>query len=99
LTAAAARWRSVAPGDITWHVFEDGFVIFNQRTGSTHLLSAVGAAILEALLEAKHSLTLPDIQALLQIEISATDASVTQESLQSMLSEFEILGITEMEAI
>lgn len=89
------RWQSVPTHAIAWQEFDDECVVFNQCTGSTHLLGPVGAAVLQALLDAgAKSLTLGELQGLLQ----AHSAGAAQ-SLPDMLSELERLGLVQMEAV
>ncbi|WP_394789424.1 HPr-rel-A system PqqD family peptide chaperone [Rhodoferax sp.] len=100
MTAPAARWHSVAPDQIVWRDFDDEFVIFNQQTGSTHLLSGMGAAMLQALLDTPDGLSLADLQTQLTIDAeSSVDSDLIAESLQSVLSSFEALGLAEMDVV
>jgi PqqD family protein of HPr-rel-A system len=45
-----AVWRPLAPDGVAWREWGDELVVYNDATGSTHHLSALGAEVLLALL-------------------------------------------------
>lgn len=43
-------WRLLAPEGFAWREWDDELVIYNEATGSTHHLGALGAEVLLALM-------------------------------------------------
>jgi PqqD family protein of HPr-rel-A system len=44
------RWRPLRPQALAWREWDDEFVVFNDDTGSTHHLNALGGEVMLALL-------------------------------------------------
>ena len=44
------RWRPSRPQTLCWREWDDEFVVFNEDTGSTHHLNALGGEVMLALL-------------------------------------------------
>ena len=89
----APRWRSVAPDAIVWREWEGEFVLRNERTGSSHLLSPLAGSVLQVLLHSDRALTSIDIATRLgQAHAVATDADGCA-AIDEVLSEFHRLGL------
>ena len=44
------RWQPLRPQALCWREWDDEFVVFNDDTGSTHHLNALGGEVMLALL-------------------------------------------------
>ena len=44
------RWRPLRPQALCWREWDDEFVVFNDDTGSTHHLNALGGEVMLALI-------------------------------------------------
>ena len=44
------RWRPLRPQALCWREWDDEFVVFNDDTGSTHHLNALGGEVMLALM-------------------------------------------------
>ena len=44
------RWRPLRPQALCWRDWDDEFVVFNDDTGSTHHLNALGGEVILALI-------------------------------------------------
>jgi hypothetical protein len=73
---------------LIWRELEGELVVRSARTGSTHLLEPLAAAVLRALLEADAGLTVPDLVARLHVEGAFA-------AIDTVLSEFQRLGLAE----
>ncbi len=54
LPSAQVRWRAVPNDALAWREWAGEIVVFNQQTGSTHLLGKLGGEVLRHLLAAEH---------------------------------------------
>jgi PqqD family protein of HPr-rel-A system len=45
-----SRWRPLRPQALCWRDWDDEFVVFNDDTGSTHHLNALGGEVILALI-------------------------------------------------
>ena len=73
---------------LTWRELEGELVVRSARTGSTHLLEPLAAAVLRALVEADAGLTVPELITRLHVE-------GTFAAIEAVLSEFQRLDLAE----
>jgi len=72
-------------------------VVLNARSGSTHLLEPLAAEVLRALAEADAGMSIPDIVACLRDDAAAEEALEWLSAVESVLTEFQRLGLAEPE--
>jgi PqqD family protein of HPr-rel-A system len=81
---------------IVWREWDGEFVVRNERTGSTHLLGPLAGRVLQVLLESDSAFTSAEIISGLRDQ-AALDVVDTGAEIESVLSEFQRLGLTEPE--
>ena len=72
-------WHAVEPRAIAWRQWDDELVVYNDSTGSTHHLSALGGALMLALLRHASGIEM----AALVRDIAARDDTVEEALLSS----------------
>ena len=80
------RWRCVPAEDLVWRELDGELAVRNAASGSTHLLGALAAEVLQAMIEAHSGLTIGELAARV-----GKDTSTVQE----VITEFERLGLAE----
>ena len=55
------RWQPLRPQALCWREWDDEFVVFNDDTGSTHHLSALGGEVMLALLRHPDGIGVDDL--------------------------------------
>jgi PqqD family protein of HPr-rel-A system len=70
-------------------------VVFNQRTGSTHLLNEMGGEVLRRLIAAERGATIDALAAALSDDPSGTDDAGWRHAVAEVLSEFARLGLAQ----
>lgn len=88
----------MAADDLFWHGFDDEFVVFNQQTGRTHLLHPIGAALLQVLQDAGHSLDIAGLDSAVQQSVGDADFCIPREVLSQALTDLSQLGLTTLES-
>ena len=55
------RWQPLRPQALCWREWDDEFVVFNDDTGSTHHLNALGGEVMLALLRHPDGIAIGDL--------------------------------------
>jgi len=97
LSVSTLRWHTVPPEDLTWRELDGELVVRNARSGSTHLLEPLAGEVLRALLEAEDGMTISDLVAQLREDTATEGVSEWLAAVESVLSEFQRLGLAEPE--
>jgi PqqD family protein of HPr-rel-A system len=94
---ATPHWQVAATEVIDWREWGDEFVVRVASRSETHLLNAAAGSILLVLLDAHAALTLDEICATATQDADPSAASdmtaAERQSLQTILADFERLGI------
>ena len=91
------RWRSVPAAALAWREWDGEAVVFNQRTGSTHLLGELAGEVLRRLIAADRGATIDSLAAVLTTGPGDADADWAG-AIAEVLSEFARLGLVRAEA-
>jgi PqqD family protein of HPr-rel-A system len=93
------RWCAAPADALAWREWNGEIVVFNQATGSTHLLGALGGELFRRLLAADRGATIEALAAGLAAESGDTgdDADWTG-TIAEALAEFARLGLARAEA-
>ncbi len=89
-------WRLPSGSQFDWRKWDDDCVVFNPHSGSTHLLSEAGAAVLFALRDAGQPMTIK--QMALYFSDGANENNRADDltiQLETSLAEFERIGLVE----
>lgn len=97
LTLSAVRWCAVPGDDLIWRELDGELVVRNARSGSTHLLGPLAAAVLTTLVEARAGISVPGLVALLRGDTDTRSESEWSSAVEAVLSEFRRLGLAEPE--
>ena len=97
MSVSPLRWHTVPRSDLIWRELEGDLVVLNARSGSTHLLEPLAAEVLRTLAEADAGMSIPDIVECLQSDAAADEASEWLSAVESVLTEFQRLGLAEPE--
>ena len=90
-----ALWRAAPPDALAWREWDDEVVVFNQNTGSTHLLNEIGGEVLRRLIAAERGATVEALAAGLSADPSAADDAGWAGAVAEVLSEFARLGLAQ----
>lgn len=85
------RWTVAAPEALCWEQGEDESVLFDRRSGQTHLLTAVATECLQQLQNA--DLDLDQLTKILTVRFQAEPEQVTREQTNQMLMTLRELGL------
>jgi PqqD family protein of HPr-rel-A system len=88
---APLRWQAPAAGRIGWRHWDDAYVVFDDATADTHLLSGDAGAVLVALLDAAPSCTTAELLARVSGEATGDDAQLS--ALHEILAGLERIGL------
>jgi len=95
LPDAHVRWCATSDDALVWREWDGDVVVFNQDTGSTHLLGELGGEIFRRLVLAEHGVTVEALAVgLAGGEAEAADARLTG-SVAEVLSSFARLGLAQ----
>ena len=89
------RWCAVPHDARAWRDWEGEVVVFNQRTGSTHLLGELGSEIFRRLVAAQGGTTVEALAAGLTDDPSGTDDARWTGAVAEVLSDFARLGLAQ----
>ena len=87
------RWRSVPPDALSWRDWGGAVVVFNQETGSTHLLGEFAAAVLLRLAESTDGATVDTLATHVAPDPSDGADGDLKGAIADALSEFARLGL------
>jgi PqqD family protein of HPr-rel-A system len=91
LTGAATVWRLPEPHRFVWRSFDSYSLLFNERSGDTHVLDPLSREILDLLREAPH-----DEASLLRELGSLIDGQAPEaleHAVQQVLESFDAAGL------
>ena len=88
-------WCAAPPDALAWREWDDEVVVFNQNTGSTHLLNEIGGEVLRRLIAAERGATVEALAAGLSADPSAADDAGWAGAVAEVLSEFARLGLAQ----
>lgn len=83
------RWRAV---EIHWKEWDDGILVYNASSGSTHVLNPISAKILKAL--AKYPANIIEALERITQDIGPSDGEVLA-SIEKFVANLEELGLIE----
>ena len=91
------RWHSVPGHALVWREWDDEVVVFNQETGSTHLLGELAGEVLRLLVGAQCGATVDALAVDLTDAANGADAEVWAPAVAQVLSDLERLGLAQPE--
>jgi PqqD family protein of HPr-rel-A system len=97
LSNQSVRWYAVSDAALAWREWDGEVVVFNQETGSTHLLNALGAEVLRRLVAAERGATIGALAGELADSPSDADEPEWTRAIGEALSEFARLGLARPE--
>ena len=92
------RWNTISPDALAWHDWDCEVVVFNQATGSTHLLGELGGEIFRRLVAAKEGATVEALAAGLTDDPTDANNADWSAAVAGVLSDFARLGLAEPDA-
>ena len=87
------RWRAVPAEALLWREWDGEIVVFNQKSGSTHLLGQLAGEVLRRLTAADQGLTIPELAADLTDDPVGQDAEAWTRAVAGVLSDFARLRL------
>jgi len=90
-----ARWCAAPPDALAWREWDGEVVVFNQNTGSTHLLNEIGGEVLRHLIAADRGATVEALAAALTDDPGGVDDAGWTVAVAEVLSEFARLGLAQ----
>ncbi len=97
MSASALRWHTVPPEELTWRELDGQLVVLNARSGSTHLLEPLAGEVLRALIEGSPGMSVQDLVDRLRGDSADDDLPDWSAAIETVLSEFERLGLAQPE--
>jgi len=97
LSASALRWHTVPPEALTWRELDGDLVVRNACSGSTHLLEPLAGRVLRALIDTSNGMTIEDLVARLHADAVPEERAEEFAAIEAVLSEFQRLGLAELE--
>lgn len=94
---SATRWRGPSTTALACREWGDEFVVFNSKTGSTHLLDSLAGMILRHLCAAETGVTLGELAKALEVDANIEDAQDCIALVTKVLEEFDRLGLARAE--
>jgi PqqD family protein of HPr-rel-A system len=88
------KWRTPPHSRLHWQSWEDESVVYNSRSGSTHLLDLVAAETLKIL--EKQSATLPELVDIVASLFKIEPNAELSRHLEKLVLELEKLELLEM---
>src|SRR5438477_6006455 len=88
------RWRRMSPDAIVSREWDGEFVVRNERSGSSHLLSTLAGRVLQMLVEADCALSVAEIATRLDPLAIAPDSEWCA-AIDEILAEFHHLELAE----
>jgi PqqD family protein of HPr-rel-A system len=97
LPDCSVRWRAAAAGALTWREWDGETVVFNEETGSTHLLNELAVEILRCLVATEGGATIGTLAAELADDASSGDNPEWTRAIAEALSDFARVGLAQPE--
>lgn len=89
------RWCTIPDDALAWREWDGEVVVFNQNTGSTHLLGEFGGEVFRRLVAAKHGATVEALAAGLSDDPGGANEADWTAAVAEVLSDFARLGLAE----
>ena len=90
-----ARWRAIPAEALAWREWDSDVVVFNETTGSTHLLGEFGSEIFRRLLAAESGATVEALAAELTDGLNSVGVAAWTKAVAEVLSDFARLGLAQ----
>ena len=87
------RWQPLRPQALCWREWDDEFVVFNDDTGSTHHLNALGGEVMLALLRHPEGIGLGDLVRDLEPGFETADNVQLSAEIEHTLAQLATLEI------
>lgn len=87
------KWRILPKKGLLWEYFENDYILYNPFSGETHLLNEIAAEALNLL--QNEPLSLESLTQRLCTVLSVKNDPASRLQVQSLLKEFEELGLIE----
>jgi len=88
-------WRAVPADALAWREWGNEVVVFNQQTGSTHLLGEFAGEVLRRLVAAEGGATAEALAARLEADPIPADNAGWTRAVAEVLSDFARLGLAQ----
>jgi PqqD family protein of HPr-rel-A system len=98
MTTLPAVWRPAASSAMTWRRFDDELVVYNDATGDTHHLSALGSDVLLALLRHPQGIAMDDLVRDITTRVEVSDNVDLGDAITRALSELALLRLASRSA-
>ena len=90
-----AHWNTLSADALAWRDWDHEVVVFNQATGSTHLLGELGSEIFRRLVTTKHGATIEALAAGLTDDPNGANDAGWIATVTEVLSDFARLGLAQ----
>ena len=90
-----ARWHALPRDALAWREWHDEVVVFNQRTGHTHLLGEIGGEIFRRLVASERGTTVKALATALTDDPSGIGVTDFTGAVTEVLSDFARLGLAQ----
>ena len=87
------RWQPVRPRAVCWREWDDEFVVYNDDTGSTHHLNALGGEVLLALLRHPEGIGIADLVGDIEARFETADGVSLADEIDQTLTQLAKLEI------
>jgi PqqD family protein of HPr-rel-A system len=87
------EWRIPAESQLHWRAWEDDVVLFDARSGETHLLNAVAAEVLKSLAESPADLGTLARRVAIHFDVAPDSGWLSR--LKALLARFDEAGLVE----
>lgn len=97
LSGSEARWHATPSSALASREWNGEVVVYNDRTGSTHLLDEFAGAILRELCATGAGMAVDDLAVALTGDAASVAASDLTAAITVVLAEFDRLGLARAE--
>jgi PqqD family protein of HPr-rel-A system len=97
-TPINTRWCSAPAAALTCREWNGEIVVFNQQTGSTHLLDTFASDVLRRLMACERGTTVEELASALAHGQDAGERQESQQAVTAVLAEFVRLGVAHADA-
>ena len=89
------HWHAVPAASLAWREWDGEVVVFNQQTGSTHLLGELAGEVLRRLVVAAPGATVETLARELNADPGSIEAADWIATVYEVLSDFARLGLAQ----
>lgn len=89
----ASSWHAAEPHALAWREWDDEFVVYNDATGNTHHLSALGGDVLLALLRHPSGIAMPALVRDIADRIETAGNVILAAEIERVLAELSELRL------